>query len=401
MGRPVMPIGDWGEISTSILRPGLHQALARFRDHDGKTRRVTATGANKKKATKALEEKLAERRELGAGGIKPDTRLSLLAEAWFQTLDRAPGTIEAYRNTLDRHIIPRLGDVRIREATTQRLDKFLREVAKQTEEKVTHPNTGHTRIVKHGGPTSAKQCRVVLSLMMGMAARYGAAAANPVRDTAAHDVGAGRSKSAPVKALTVEQFKELRAAVVEWAAGGHMGPKRNRSVVDMMDLFVATGLRPGELLAVQYRDIDLKAGTLSVTGTIKRTKIEGLHRQEYPKSEHGDRVMYLPAFALSMLRERKIAAPDKRGLVFTNRLGGVMEPANFSRLWVAARGEEWAWVEPRAFRKAVATLIERESDSIVASKQLGHSSDEVTRKHYIERNKLAPDSRAVLDQFGA
>lgn len=33
----------------------------------------------------------------------------------------------------------------------------------------------------------------------------------------------------------------------------------------------------------------------------------------------------------------------------------------------------------------MATLIERETDSIVASKQLGRSSDDITRKHYIER----------------
>lgn len=396
MGRPVLPIGEHGEITVHEHRPGSFQALARFRDHDGVTRRVTALGPNKKKAQKALEEKLRSRATLGADGIKPDTLLSVLAEAWFRTLDRSPGTVDAYRATLDRHIIPKLGNIRIREATTQRLDWFLREVAEQRQEKVLNPNNGHTRIVKHGGPTSAKQCRVVLSLMMGMAARYGAIPANPVRDTELK-----RPKTTPVSALTVEQFKELRADVAEWAAGGHMGPKRNASVVDMLDLFVATGLRPGELLAVQYKDINLKAGTLAVTGTVKRTKVEGLHRQSYPKSEHGDRVLQLPVFALTMLRTRKMAAPDKRGLVFTNRLGGVMEPANFSRLWVQARGEKWAWVEPRSFRKAVATLIEREADSIVASKQLGHSSDEVTRRHYIERNKLAPDSRIVLDQFGA
>lgn len=50
-----------------------------------------------------------------------------------------------------------------------------------------------------------------------------------------------------------------------------------------------------------------------------------------------------------------------------------MKPADFSRLWVQPRGEKRALVEPRAFRKAVATLIERETDSVIASKQLGYS----------------------------
>ena len=42
-----------------------------------------------------------------------------------------------------------------------------------------------------------------------------------------------------------------------------------------------------------------------------------------------------------------------------------------------------------------------EAGSAVASKQLGHSSDAVTLKHYIERANAAPDSTVVLDRFRA
>lgn len=56
-------------------------------------------------------------------------------------------------------------------------------------------------------------------------------------------------------------------------------------------------------------------------------------------------------------------------------------------------------MKPSSFRKAVATLLDRELGSLTASRQLGHSSDVITRRYYIERNQLAPDSTHILDQF--
>lgn len=86
-------------------------------------------------------------------------------------------------------------------------------------------------------------------------------------------------------------------------------------------------------------------------------------------------------------------------MLFPNRNGDLLEPANFRRTWREVRGEKWTEVEPRSFRKAVATLIEREAGSLVASQQLGHASDAVTRKHYIERSNVAPDSTLALEKF--
>lgn len=394
MGRPPLPIGGHGAIARKQQADGSWLAWCHVRESDGRTRRVKASGKSGQRAENALKAALEHRG--GGDDINAGTRLKQLAEVWFRTVTKSPGTREAYRNTLDRHVVPKVGDLRVREATTARLDAFLQLVANPSVEKITNPRTGHVRSVKHGGPTAAKQCRTVLSLMMGMAARYDAVPTNPVRDTML-----AAPKRKPVSALTVEQVHELRQDCADWVCAGTSGPRRGAGLLDMVDLFVATGLRPGELLGILFKDIDLRAGTVAVTGTIKRTRADGLHRQEYPKSEHGERVLRLPAFALQVVRERKIAAEDKAGLVFTSRVGGIVEPANFSRTWVAARGEKWGHVKPGAFRKAVATLIKREAGSDVAAAQLGHSSDEVTRRYYIEREKMAPDSTEILGLFRA
>jgi integrase len=143
--------------------------------------------------------------------------------------------------------------------------------------------------------------------------------------------------------------------------------------------------------------------TIEVTGTVRRTSVSGLHRQGFPKSVTSARVIPLPGFAAAMLARRHLANdPEKNplGLVFPSRAGTVIDPGNFRRQWTAARGEEFGWVTPSSFRKTVATLIERETDSVRASRQLGHSSDTVTRKHYIERSKAVPDSTDLLERFG-
>ena len=234
----------------------------------------------------------------------------------------------------------------------------------------------------------ASQSRVVLSLMLGMAVRYDILDANPVREVM---MATGEKKR--VSALTVEQVQELRLHIQQWASDK---PGRG-ATLDALDMFVATGLRPGELLALQFSDVDWRAGTIAVTGTVKRDSVNGLHRQAFPKSESGKRVLKLPLFGIEVLRRRKSGANGD--LIFPNRKGEPMEPANFRRLWREARGEKWESVKPSSFRKAVATLIERESGSLIASRQLGHSSDAITKKHYIERNQNAPDSSLILEQM--
>ncbi|WP_066298955.1 tyrosine-type recombinase/integrase [Arthrobacter luteolus] len=397
MGRPVMPIGGHGNISATKLEDGQWQALARFRDRDGVTRRVKATGRNKTRAIRALEDKLERRARLGGQDLTADSKIKDLAEAWFATVDKSPGTRDTYRGLLNSHILPRLGENRLWEVTTGRVEQFIAAVAEPSTLDIVAKN-GRPMTVKSGGPTAARMSRTVLGLMFRLAVRHDAVASNPVRESVPP-----KTARADIRALTVEEFGRLRANVLEWQDSGVMGPRKSKDLIDKVDLFIATGLRPGELLGLLWSDVDFTSNpaTIEVTGTIKRTSEKGLHRQAYPKTEHGKRILGLPAFAVTMLRRRKLAQdPDNPlGLIFPSAAGSVLDPGNFRRQWVDARGEEFEWVKPGGFRKAVATLIERDAGSMVASQQLGHSSDGPTRRHYIERNRLAPDTTRILERF--
>jgi integrase len=367
-GRVPLPIGTSGQVSYTGPK-GRVTALTRFRDFDGVTRRVSAQGSSKAAADAALKEKLKARTHLGGLELTRDSTIKELSERWLPTLTQSQATQDAYRQKVERYIIPGMGAWRLWEATTGRCEAFL-------------------RTLQASAPAMASQSRVVLSLMLGLAVRYDIIEQNPVRE-----VMMTATPKKYVSALTVEEVHELRRHIEQWASEK---PGRG-ATFDAMEMFLATGLRPGELLALQFSDVDFRAGTIAVTGTVKRDSVKGLHRQAFPKSESGKRVLTLPLFGVELLRRRK--AQVGGDLVFPNRNGDPMEPANFRRLWREARGETWEAVKPSSFRKAVATLIERESGSLIASRQLGHSSDSVTKKHYIERNKNAPDSSLILEQM--
>ena len=129
MARPPLPLGTWGTITTEKIRDGSYRALTRFRDHDGNTRRVTATGPSKAAAERALRDVLGTRTAPAGELITAETRLIDLANLWITGL-KVEGrieqtTINEHRRVLDNLVLPSVGGLKLREATTGRLDRLL------------------------------------------------------------------------------------------------------------------------------------------------------------------------------------------------------------------------------------------------------------------------------------
>ena len=100
---------------------------------------------------------------------------------------------------------------------------------------------------------------------------------------------------------------------------------------------------------------------------------------------------------------RKLTAADNpHDAIFASRRGTWMSPQNVRRQWRQARADTGLeWVTPHTFRKTVATLIDKEADTDSAAAQLGHGSKAITKKHYIVKPALAPDSSHILERLGA
>jgi integrase len=283
-----------------------------------------------------------------------------------------PQTISRYEICVRVSIRPALGNLRIREASAGRIDKFLREVAKDR-------------------PSAAKGAKVVLGQMFALAVRHGALPSNPVRDT-----GRLRNPRRQVIALETEQLDGVRAAIRKWQqpAPGKSGPRPTGDLADIVDLMLATGARIGEILTLRWEDLDLTAEhpTLTICGTIVYLRGKGFFRQNWTKTDAGHRTIILPRFAVGILMARNVTAADNpNDAIFASRRGIWLSPQNVRRQWRQARADTGLeWVTPHTFRKTVATLIDKEANADSAAAQLGHGSKEITKKHYIVKPALAP-----------
>lgn len=365
MPRPPLPLGAHGAISYSTAPSGAVVAKTRYRDRDGRTRLVERAGKSKAEAGRNLKAALVDRSTPSDTDLTGDARVHVLAAVWwvdFLDRDRAPATVRRYREVLDWYVLPKLGGVRLREASVGLLDGALRSIRE-----------------KHGAPT-AKLAQTVLRQMFALAARRNALPTNPMRDVEPVHV-----EQKAVQALTVPQVRELRA-------------KLSGDVLDVLDVLLATGARIGEVLALRWEDVELVQDKprVSITGTVARSA-DGLVRQDRPKSAGSMHRLYLPAFGAAAFRRRDRDA----WLVFPNSRGGLWEPNNFRRVWrEAMQAAGYGHVHPHMVRATVGTRLARASGVSVASAQLGHSSEAITVRHYVEKLADAPDASAALEVFG-
>lgn len=424
MPRPATELGTYGDIGTKEQDDGNWRAWATFRDYDGRNRLVDAFGSTENKAKNELRKKLSARQRQykgrTRGQITRDTRLTVLMDMWLDEMKRDEGvsqqSYDLYKREIDAsddkravtHTVklrPTLGNLRVWEADTGRLDEHIQS------------------LVAAGLKSKARLHKVILTGVMGTAVRYGVLPENPVRDTSRMR----RRKTRP-HAIERERLEGLRAQLREWLAGNEIpgtppythGPRRNRVVVDVADLILGSGVRPGEALAASWSQFDLETepATFTVSATVVRIAGKGLFRQEWTKSDAGHRVIALPEFTTRMLKRlhadpeharmcavkaiREVGGTvteveDHVPLVFPGRGRVLRDPHNFNRTWRDARGTLYKDVTQYTFRKTVATLIAEASDSKTAAKQLGHSRESVTERHYIVSPEQAPDSSAVLE----
>ena len=155
-----------------------------------------------------------------------------------------------------------------------------------------------------------------------------------------------------------------------------------------------TGLRIGEALAVRWDDLDVKAGTVEVRGTVLRVKGKGLVLKPSPKSEAGQRILTLPSWCIVMLQRRAAGGFEPvsgTAPIFPAPLSGTLRDPSNTR-----RGLREAFAEmglpgltSHAFRKTVATMMDDAGLSArAAADQLGHSKTSMTQDRYMGRKSL-------------
>lgn len=106
----------------------------------------------------------------------------------------------------------------------------------------------------------------------------------------------------------------------------------------LVQLAAWTGLRRGELLGLQRRDLDLLHGTLRVEGNMVHLN-DGRLVPGPPKTEAGRRKVAIPPHVLPPVTAHleRYVGPEPDALVFTGVKGGAMRPGVLQKAWAKAR----------------------------------------------------------------
>ncbi|WP_244210580.1 site-specific integrase [Amycolatopsis kentuckyensis] len=289
---------------------------------------------------------------------------------------KSPTTINAYESILKRHVVPGMGELRVREATVMRLDRFLGALQRTV------------------GPSTAKTARTALSGMLGLAARYDAIDSNPTRDTRRIP----KSKKKP-RALDAEER-------TKWLARVEANEKARRwDLPDLSRFMMAAGVRVGEALATFWEDVDFVAGTVDITHTVVRVKGEGLLRKPRPKTESSMRALPLPSWALALLERRWAeATADGRPLaspIFASTTGTLRDPNNVLRVLREIRGsDDFLWLTSHNFRKTTATALDDAGvPTRLIADYLGHLRVSMTQDTYPGRKTVDPITAQALERL--
>ncbi|MEV8310440.1 tyrosine-type recombinase/integrase [Streptomyces flavidovirens] len=234
----------------------------------------------------------------------PDEKIvfGVYAESWFKERDYAATTRERNGSALRLHILPTFERAVLSEITTPQIRRWRADLL----------GAGV------GEPTVAKAYQI-LRAIMNTAVDDGVIQRNPCRIK-----GAGAAKTAERPFLEVVEVFQLAECV----------PARFRVFI-LLAAF--TGLRFGELAALQRRDVDLERRTVSVRRALAETRTDGL-LVKTPKSAAGVRTVAFPASLTAELAVHLslYAESSRTGQVFTGARGGQLRRNNFRRIWLRA-----------------------------------------------------------------
>lgn len=199
---------------------------------------------------------------------------------WYQTECKPrirPKTQADYENRIYQHIIPELGHIPLAKLTPGDLQQFY----------IRLKQGGRLlRQAEYGFGLSdrmVKGCHVVCRMALDRAVEQGLLLRNPAL--------ACKAPATHPKEMQVLTQEEMQRLLIQ---------AKENDCYELLLLELATGLRRGELLALQWDDLDFQTGTLRVERQVQRVK--GKLTVTQPKTRSSSRSIILPAPVLDALK---------------------------------------------------------------------------------------------------
>ena len=330
--------------------------------------------------------------ELGQAYILPpekrrDSFSRFVNDVWFPLQvcngEQKPTSVAFYKN-LSKVIVDYFDGAALQEISTIQIQKFLVYLRKDYR-------------TKQGKPFAAKTVRHyygALNLIFSYAEKQGLIAANPMLK-----VDAPKKDKKPIDALSTEQAKRFFIAL-------------NDCPLDfrcMLLLLVTSGIRRGECLGLQWRDINERDCTITIARSVVYTPESGIIIST-PKTEDSTRTIPIIPSVLELLKQLKkqtraanTSVSLKNAFVFPGKAGLFVprDPnAVTKRVKRFMKRSGFPDLSPHDLRHSCATLLLGQGADIKSVQEiLGHADASTTLNFYVKSD--IRQMKAATEKYAA
>lgn len=315
-------------------------------------------------------------------------------EIWkrdYGSKELAPSTYKRYLGILESRIIPFFGHFRVDKIKPTDIMQFYDLLSKDTQIVRRKDNNGK-KTEKPLSPKTILEHHRLLRAMLQRAVYWQMIVSNP-----AERVQAPKTKKPKRKYYDDEQSKALISGLMELTE-----EQFKYKVAIILTIF--TGVRLGELMGLEWDDINFREGIVSINRSSQYLADKGVFTK-VPKTESSIRDVAIPDFVVSLLEEYKCWYDNQKALfgelwydsnrLFVQADGKPMHPSTISKWFekfVAQIG--LPVINFHGLRHTNATLlIAQNIDVSVVAARLGHAQITTTLNFYvhpiISHNKTA------------
>jgi len=278
-------------------------------------------------------------------------------------------TYGRYSDIINHHLLPNLGEYKLNDLTPIVVQRFITELTQN----------GNLRT---GKGLSANSVNSIITVIQGSMST-----ANLLGFTDGYEMN--KLKRPKTKEKQVECFSPAEQKIIEQAV---LADRREKMKGIIICLY--TGLRIGELLALEWNDIDFAKAELHVTKTCHDSKNKNgtfCRITDAPKTENSQRVIPLPKQLLPMLKEMKKRSCSELVITGNEKILSVRSYQRSFELLLKKNG-----IPHRGFHAIRHTFATRAIKSL--SEILGHKNATVTLNRYV--HSLMEHKRSMMDKLG-
>ncbi len=311
-------------------------------------------------------------------------RFSEFTEIWkrdYGSKELAPTTYKRYCRMLETRLLPYFGHFYINKIRPTNIMKFYDLLEKDTQLVRKKGNNGSKTKKPLSGKTILEHHRL-LRAMLHKAVYWQLIVANP-----AERVQAPKARKPKRRSYDDEQTKILLENLEK------LSIEETKYKVAII-LTVFTGVRLGELMGLEWQDIDFKNGIISINRSSQYLSDMGVFTKT-PKTESSIREIAIPEFIISLLEEYKLWYEEQKSIygelwtnsdrLFVQADGKPMHPSSISKWFVKYVSTiGLPVINFHGLRHTNASLLVAQNvDIAVVSARLGHAQISTTLDFYV------------------